>query len=244
VVLPRRHTIPLILLLLACAAQARAAEAPVLKTYVTDLAGVLAESERADLELRLQQYEASSSNQFVVLIVRTLDGESLEDFALRVAERNGIGQKGRDNGLLFLVAVQDRKMRFEVGYGLEGALTDALTSGIIRDVIAPSFKDGRYGQGIADGMNAAMSAAKGEYAPAPQPARKRGRGTPTPIGVIFFIILVFILARGKRRRGGVWFLGGPGWGGGSGGGFGGGGGFSGFSGGGGSFGGGGSSGSW
>ena len=242
--LPLRHGIPLLLLLCALSAHLRAGEAPVLKTYVTDLAGVLPESERVDLERRLQEYETATSNQFVVLIVRTLDGEALEDFALRVAERNGIGRKGRDNGLLFLVAVEDRKMRFEVGYGLEGALTDALTSAIIRDVIAPSFKDGRYGQGIAEGMNAAMSAAKGEYAPVPREERKRNRRAPTPIGVIFFIILVFILARRRRRSGGVWFLGGSGWGGGSGGSFGGGGGFSGFSGGGGSFGGGGSSGSW
>ena len=228
-------------------------EVPALRSYVTDQTNTLSPQEWEQLERTLEGYHRSTSSQFVVLIIPSLDGGSLEEFSMAVAEKNQIGTKGKDNGLLFLVVVNDRKMRFEVGYGLEPVLTDALTSVIIRDVIAPEFRAGRYGAGIAAGMDAAMRAATGEFtAPEPRPeTRSKSRGVG---GLVFFLIVFFLLTRLGRRRGGrgggrgggIWFLGGP-WGGSSGGGFGGfsgGGGFGGFSGGGGSFGGGGSSGSW
>jgi len=220
-----------------------AVEVPTLQNHITDLTGVLSATDKASLEQTLEAYDKQTTNQFVVLIISSLEGESLEEFAMRVAEHNRIGKRGSDNGLLFLVVVQDRKMRFEVGYGLEGQLTDALTSVIIRDVVAPSFRSGDYAAGITSGMNAAIQAVSGTFvAPERQEASHEDGGSP--IGLIIFIIIFILFFRNSRkgRGSGMWFIGGSGFGGG---GFGGGG-FSsgGFSGGGGSFGGGGSSGSW
>jgi uncharacterized protein len=217
--------------------------------YVTDMAGILSKSDLENLERRLQEFDVNTSNQFVVLILPSLEGEALEDVSMRVAELNSIGWKGRDNGLLFIMSVQDRQMRFEVGYGLEGVLTDALTSTIIRDLIAPRFKENDYAGGISQGMSAAMSAARGEFTAIEKPREKKQRGKGVG-NLVFILIMLFIIMRAARmgrkgRGGGIWFIG-PfsGFGGSSGGGGFGGGGFGGFSGGGGSFGGGGSSGSW
>lgn len=233
--------------LLLAGTRALAFDPPQLTRYVTDLAGVMSPAAVDALDRTLAGYAQSTSSQFVVLVVPSLDGGSIEDAALAVAEKNKIGREGKDNGLLLLVAVNDRKLRFEVGYGLEPVLTDALTSVIIRDVIAPRFRDGDYDAGITAGMQAAIQAAGGEFT-APEPVReKKKRGMP--IGVIIFLIILFIVLRkgGRRggRGGGIFIIpGGFGGGGFGGGGFSGGGGFGGFSGGGGSFGGGGSSGSW
>jgi uncharacterized protein len=246
-----RIALSVLMCMLLLSAGARAVEVPTLKFYVTDMAQRLSQSEWEQLEHMLESYHQSTSSQFVVLIIPSLEGESLEDFSMRVAEKNQIGVKGKDNGLLFLVVINDRKMRFEVGYGLEPVLTDALTSVIIRDIVAPEFREGRYAAGIKAGMDAAIKAASGEFT-APEPRRSNRKRSGGASGVVFLIILVIIIVKAGRRRGGrgggIWFLGGP-WGGSSGGGgfsgfSGGGGSFGGFSGGGGSFGGGGSSGSW
>ncbi len=218
---------------LLCAISAGASEIPALKTYVTDLASVLAPQDRDRLETFLRDYDTQTGNQFVVLIVPSLEGESLEEFSLAVAEANRIGKKGEDNGLLFLVSINDRKMRFEVGYGLEENLTDALTSVIISDIVAPEFRGGNYAAGIFAGVSAAVKAVSGEFtlAQSPRDERKEKKGGNL-FGLIIFLVILFFLMKSNRRRGGggIWFIG-P---------FGGGG----FSGGGGSFGGGGSSGSW
>lgn len=226
-------------------AVAAAAEVPRLDRYVTDQAGVLSESERSGLEQQLRAFEERTGNQFVVLIVSSLDGESLEEYSLAVAEQNRVGQKGKDNGLLFLVAVNDRKMRFEVGYGLEGDLTDAITSAIIRQIVAPEFRSGAYGQGVTKGMQAAMQAVAGELTlPETDEPASEEDGNPSGLFVFALFVFFYILSMRGRRKGkggGFWYIGGGGFGGSGGGGFGGGGGFSG---GGGGFGGGGSSGSW
>lgn len=232
--------------LLLAGTRALAFDPPTLTRHVTDLAGVMSPAAVDALDRTLAGYEQGTSSQFVVLVVPSLDGGSIEDAALAVAEKNRIGRAGSDNGLLLLVAVSDRKLRFEVGYGLEPVLTDALTSVIIRDVIAPRFASGDFDAGITAGMQAAMQAAGGEFT-APAPVREKKRGMP--IGVVIFLIILFIVLRkgGRRggRGGGIFIIpGGFGGGGFGGGGFSGGGGFGGFSGGGGSFGGGGSSGSW
>ncbi|MDH7515191.1 MAG: TPM domain-containing protein [Bacteroidota bacterium] len=219
---------------------------PRLQKYVTDLAGVLSPSFAEELDRRLAEYDRSTSNQFVVLVLPSLEGESIEDVALRTAELNGIGRKGRDNGLLFLIAAQDRKMRIEVGYGLEGVVTDALTSSIIRNVAAPKFREGDFDGGIGAAMEALMQAARGEYRPVEEKPAVKERGGRTIVFVFF--VLFILLSIMRRKRGGVfWFIwpfGGFSGGGFSGGGFTGGGFSGGFSGGGGGFGGGGSSGSW
>ncbi len=244
-------------LLLFCTALATAQErdedVPVVTQRVTDLAGMLGREDVSDLNARLSSFEQETSNQIVVLIIPSLNGASLEDFSLRVAEKNKLGRKGRDNGVLFIIARDERKMRIEVGYGLEGVLTDALSDQIIRRIVAPRFTDGDYAGGIRAGVDAIMMATKGEFKGEPQDRRR----SPVSSLVAFLLFLFFggfahLLFRGVRRttlggRGfytrGPWFggFGGGGFGGGGFGGFGGGGGFSG---GGGSFGGGGASGGW
>ena len=229
---------------------------------VNDYAGALSAGDRERLEQQLIGREATSRNQVVVAIFRSLEGESLEDYSIRLAKAWRIGQKGLDNGVIFLVFLDDRKMRIEVGYGLEASLTDAVSSSILRDVVAPRFREGRIADGIAAGLEAIDRAIAGTYQRPPAAntgRRSQGFGWRELVALFFVFILISALVQNRmqnaamRRRGwtgGSRGWGGPfigsGWGGGfGGGGFGGGGGGGGgFSGGGGSFGGGGSSGSW
>ena len=190
-------------------------------------------------------------------IFRSLEGESLEDFSIRLAQAWRIGTKGLDNGVIFLVFIDDRKMRLEVGYGLEGNLTDAVSSSILGDVVAPRFRERRIADGISAGLDAIDQAIAGTYRrPASAPPRRSVFDTYwTLLLFLFFagsllwvIVPALFMARASRRRGwtggssgwGGPFIGGGGWSGGGGGSGDGGG----FSGGGGSFGGGGASGSW
>lgn len=130
---------------------------------VHDEAKVLSSSTVSQLEQQLKAYEDSTSNQIAILVTPSLDGEILEEYSLRVAEAWKLGRKDRDNGILLLVAINDRKMRIEVGYGLEGVLTDALCNRIIRNEIAPNFRRDDYDAGIAAGINGIISAIGGEY---------------------------------------------------------------------------------
>jgi len=133
--------------------------------YVTDHAGLLSPQSRVQIESALSQYEKETSNQVVLAIFPTLDGSSLEDVSIRIAEKWKIGQESRDNGVLFVVFRDDRQMRIEVGYGLEGVLTDLLSSQIIRNDVVPHFRAGDYEKGIYEGVRAVMDAARGEYQP-------------------------------------------------------------------------------
>ena len=225
---------------------------------VSDFAGALAPADRDRLEARLAEREKGSRNQVVVAIFRSLEGESLEDYSIRLAEQWKVGQKGLDNGVIFLVFLNDRKMRLEVGYGLEGTLTDAISSSILSQAVAPRFREGKVADGIAAGLDAIDAAIKGEYA-GRESRRDDSLPAVIPIAFILLVILGLIVSaqqNAMRARRNGWTGGSRGWGSGpytGGGGFGGfgGGGFGGggssgggFSGGGGSFGGGGSSGSW
>jgi uncharacterized protein len=224
-------------------------EIPEIHHRANDLGGLMTGAQVTDLESRLQAFEQETSNQIVVLIVPTLQGESLEDFSLKVCEKNKLGKKGRDNGVLFFIVKNERRMRIEVGYGLEGVLTDALSDQIIRTVVAPRFRVGDYPGGISAGVDAIMLATKGEFQGEPN-GGKRNKMSPLAmlIFLLFFGGIVRLLLRGLRRTTmvpGRYYSGGPWFGGFGGGGFGGGfGGGGGFSGGGGSFGGGGASGGW
>lgn len=220
----------------------QALEPPKASGYVNDRAGLLTAPVRLKLEQFLRQFEETDSTQLVVLTIPSLEGDSLEDFSLRVAESWGIGQKGKDNGALLLIAKQERKVRIEVGYGLEGKLTDLLAGRIIDHEITPRFKNGDFDGGVIAGVASMAEAVRGEYQGTGTARREKKKN---PFG--FLSLLLFLgpglsllggRRRGRYRRGGLW-IGGPFMGGG-GGGFGGGG----FSGGGGGFGGGGSSGSW
>lgn len=237
----------LLFTLLLTSYQLFALEVPPLKRRITDLDGVLTPLEQNKLEEKLYFFEAHTSNQIAVLIIPSLEGESIEDYAIRVAEQWKLGDPEKDNGILLLISVDDQLMRIEVGYGLEGALTDLVSSSIIRGEIAPRFRTGNYYAGIDAGISAIMSAIKDEYRADPQKYQRTGEETASSLGsLIFFIffILLFLLSGRRGRRGLFWALLGASMfrGGGRGGGFGGG--FGGFSGGGGGFGGGGASGGW
>ena len=228
---------------------------------VVDQANILSPQTETDLEAKLKGVEDATTDQVVVVTVDSLQGHEIEDYGYQLGRHWGIGQKGdvkasngqtyKDNGLIILVAPNERKVRIEVGYGLEPVMTDAMSSLIIREDILPKFKAGDYDGGVEAGTDAVIQqlsldrgvAIQKAQAAEQQPARHE-RGLP--VGVIILIIVIFVLfSRGWLP----WFIlgnvlggGGRGWGGGGGGDWGGGGG--GFSGGGGSFGGGGSSGSW
>ena len=224
--------------------------------YVTDRAGILGAGEPEALNAKLEQFERDTSSQILVWIDNKVpEGFTLEDFTVRAAQKWGAGHKKEDNGAVLFVFPGDRRVRIEVGYGLEGSLPDVTAKRIIDDEIVPHFRQEDYAGGVRAGVDAMIAAVKGEYKGTGRTIDESKRRTKTTIGgcsplLIFFAIFVLLPLLTRRRRrwrtfgGGGWWTGGGGFGGfgGGGGGFGGGGG--GFSGGGGSFGGGGASGSW
>lgn len=234
----------------------QAADVPPLRGRVNDYARLLPSEMAQTLETRLAGFESETGHQVALLTIPTLEGEDIEGFSIRVAEAWKLGKKGFDNGVILVVAPKDRKLRLEVGYGLEGVLPDALASRIIREFIVPPFRDNDYALGIATGIEAVLKTIRGE--PLPQAARHKQRGGASGSLVrllpLLFLLMLFAGAGPfgffPRRRGpGTWMTHGrrhhPYWGGGfGGGGFGGGFGGGGFSGGGGGFGGGGASGRW
>ncbi|MGE5681470.1 MAG: TPM domain-containing protein [Bacillota bacterium] len=233
---------------------AQTPEIPNLKSWVNDYTNTLTSDQLEYLNSDLRAFNDSTTNQLVVLIISSLNGYPLEEYAYQTAMQNKIGEKKNNNGVLFLIVKEDRKLRIEVGYGLEGTLPDALTSSILRNEVRPYFQKDNYFEGIRSGITAIKAASAGEYKATERKGRRSsGKGLPGIFIIIIFIIISMLLRGGRRRSGGGPFIfwgGGGGFGGGSFGGFGGGrssgGGFGGggFSGGGGSFGGGGSSGSW
>lgn len=248
----KRFFLPLFFLLSFTLVSAQRAIPELWGTRVHDDAKVLSPAAVQQLERELKVFEDSTSNQIAVLIIQSLDGDALEDYSLRVSEAWKLGNAKNDNGALLLIVIGDRKMRIEVGQGLEGVLTDALSSRIIRNEIAPPFRRQDYDSGVAAGVRAIMAATKGEYKGTGDPIRKKGRsgGSILLMLIIFVVISIISRIRGGGKNGGSGWSSGAGWfaagmlmgGGGNRGGSGGG--FGGFSGGGGSFGGGGSSGSW
>ncbi|MBU0664905.1 MAG: TPM domain-containing protein [Proteobacteria bacterium] len=171
-----------------------ALEVPPLKGRVNDYAGILAPATARQLEAVLQNFETEESTQIVLLTVPSLDGASLEDFSLRVVEKWKPGQNKLDNGALLLIAKNDRKLRIEVGYGLEGKLTDLVSGRIIRDIITPRFKEGNFDQGVIDGISAMMAVVKGEFATTDSNRRQNRSGDPGAM-LIFFLVIFSVLGR-------------------------------------------------
>ena len=235
--------LPLLLALgaLFVSAPARALDIPKLDSPVVDRAGVLSAGTRARLERTLRDYEREKGHQVVVHTTPSLEGLPIEQYSIEIAEAWKVGHQGLDNGVILTVAPNERKVRIEVGYGLEGVIPDAIAKRIIEEVILPQFRAGDVEAGVVAGTRSVLQAATGEYAPPrPDGARARTRRS-SPLFSLIWIALLF-LAFGSR---GIFFLpfllgGGRGGFHRGGGGFGGGG----FSGGGGGFGGGGASGSW
>jgi len=233
---------------------------------VNDLAGVLSPDEVGQLESKLVAFNDSTSTQITVVVVSSLNGYDKSDFAYRIGEQWGVGQKGKNNGAVVLVkpktAGEPGQAFIATGYGLEGVIPDALAKRIVKNEMIPNFREGNYFKGIDDATSAMISLAKGEYT-ADQYTKKHTKKTG-PAGLIvplIILVVVFAIIRSSRNRGhsvgkslpfwtALWMLGSMGRGSGGSwndfssgsGGFGGGGGFGGF--GGGSFGGGGAGGSW
>src|SRR3990167_3168179 len=149
-------------------------DVPALTGRVVDLAHVLSGSEAEKLTADLQMHETTTGNQVVVLTMLSLEGEPLEEYSHRVATTWKLGQKGTDNGALLLVALKERKVRIEVGYGLEGALTDAKSAQIIRNEIVPRFRAGDMPGGIAAGIQATLKTIEGTYQAPERPAMPAG----------------------------------------------------------------------
>lgn len=254
----------LALLLLAAIPLAALEVPPPPTRWVTDRAGLLGGTEADLLNAKLREFEQSSGAQFIVYTFPSLDGESVEDFTIRCAERWKVGQKKYDNGLILFVFAKEKVVRIETGYGLEGAVTDAISSRAIREYLAPHFQRGDYAAGLNAAADFLIATIRKGEAPVP-PLQPRGSRTAQESGedispfailvivLVVFFILVPMLTRRRSGCGGcmlpLFFSGGgTTFGGGgfsSGGGFGGfSGGGGGFSGGGGSFGGGGATGGW
>ena len=182
----------LCLLVLCSAVQCLALDVPDLEGRINDYANLLSPATEASLESVLESLESSDSTQIVVLTIKSLQGDSLEQFSLRVVEDWKIGRQGLDNGVLLLVARDDRKIRIEVGYGLEGTLTDMTAGRIISNVISPKFKQGDFNQGIIDGIGAIVATVRGEFSldkgggPAPSNRADPG-GLLTSMIFIFFV---------------------------------------------------------
>jgi uncharacterized protein len=239
------------------------------KLYFNDYAGFVPAADAERLNQRLARFDQETSNQILVAIFPSLSSPSLEDFTARTAQSWKPGQGDRDNGIVVFVFVADRKSRIEVGYGLEGAVPDALAARILNDVITPAFREGQNARGLEAGIDALIAATRGEYKAQPAKRRRATNGAAVMLVMLLILVPLFIVfnvlarrlpagsfdsagydhptipfsspgSRRRRRRDSYWGGGGGGWGGGGGGG----GGFGGFSGGGGSFGGGGASGSW
>lgn len=224
--------------------------------HFNDYAGVVSSGTAAQLDNTLENFERESSDQIVVAVFPRMQSDSsVEDYTVRVARAWKVGQKDRNNGVVLFVFVQEHKVFIQVGYGLEGALPDAICKRIIDEQITPRFKSGDFDGGLAAGVQGIIAAVKGEYKGTGQTvADSRGRSMDSggfaavlvPILFFGFIALVFFIFLSKQNGriygSGGWISTGGGWGGG---GFsGGGGGGGGFSGGGGSFGGGGAGGGW
>ncbi|HDZ57236.1 MAG TPA: methanol dehydrogenase [Pseudomonas xinjiangensis] len=233
------------------AAQEDTAEGPVIPELtgrVVDQAEMLSTQAEAQLTQMLAGHEQATSEQVVVVTVPSLQGRSIEEFGVEVGREWGIGQEGEDNGALLIVARDDRRLRIEVGYGLEGRLTDAQSSVIINGIITPAFQQGNFEQGIVEGAAAMIQVLGGDplRTAAGRPVAQQPEQPPAGIFALLFLVVMFLIGGGRRGgRGGFGrallagaLLGGMG---GRGGGMGGGGGFGG---GGGGFGGGGASGGW
>lgn len=204
-----RRKILLLGVLLLSVGLLSAKDVPYLGGRVNDTAGMLDPATREDLEKKLESLEEETGAQVVILTVESLDGEVLEDYAIKVASTWKLGQKGQDNGLLMLIAKQERRIRIEVGYGLEGVIPDARAKQIIDGIMTPAFKKGDFDGGVTQAVGALAALIRGEAVEIP----KGGASAGTPIfarlmtGLIFFLVIgIFSVQAIFGKGGGGWFL--------------------------------------
>ncbi len=172
-------------------------EVPDLSARVTDLNGTLGATERQALENRLRELEADTGSQLAVLLVDSTEPESIEQYALRVVEKWRLGRADVDDGVLVLVAVDDREMRIEVGYGLEGAIPDARANRIIDELITPRFADGDFVGGLLAGVDALADSIRGEELPAPE---RQGTNLPDIGGMLPILLILGLTVGGVLKR--------------------------------------------
>jgi uncharacterized protein len=185
-----------LLLLLGAALASADVAVPPLAARVTDLTGTLSGGAVARIEAKLAAFEAKKGSQIAVLIVPSTQPEEIEQYGIRVAEAWKLGRKGVDDGAILIVAKNDRRVRIEVGYGLEGALPDAIASRIIAETVTPHFKLGDYDGGVEAGVNQMISVVDGE--PLPEPDRK-WEHTPRVTHLLPVLLVVVIVAGGVLR---------------------------------------------
>jgi uncharacterized protein len=208
----RWHLLWNVLLFFSCVLlphQAHSLDVPPHTRQVIDLAHVLSPEEQQQIESSLVRFQQEHGPQIQVLTIPSLEGETIESYSIKVVDSWKLGDEKRDDGLLLLLALQDRQTRIEVGQGLEGTLPDILAGRIVRDVMIPYFKEGRYDAGIVAGLNAIASRLGGTLKDAPTfaPAQAKPRTQSTSLSSLLFLFILFfvILPRlfgGRGRRGG------------------------------------------
>lgn len=156
--------------------------------YVNDFAGVLKPATRKALNLKLSNYKKTTTNEVTVVIIKSLGDQALEDYSIGLADQWKPGVKGKDNGVIFLIAIQDRKMRIEVGRGLEGNLTDVQSQHILDDIVKPQFRDGNYDQGVTDGVNSIISTLN-----TPQASTSASSNASDNSGVLSILFILLII---------------------------------------------------
>ncbi|KAA0888151.1 TPM domain-containing protein [Oryzomonas rubra] len=183
-----------------------ALDVPQLNGRVNDYARMLSPETVRQLDQKLASFERDSSTQIAVLTVPTLQGDDLEQFSIHVAEQWKLGQKGKDNGVLLILAQAERKVRIEVGMGLQGVLPDITASHIIRDVMRPYLKSDNFDQGVTAGIDAIISATKGEFKAAPQDAGKRAHKKSSasfPVLLLLIVVVAVLLGAFSRYLSGL-----------------------------------------
>ncbi|WP_254422789.1 TPM domain-containing protein, partial [Rhodanobacter sp. B05] len=196
-----RRLLPMLATLLLLPALLHAdAAVPKLARHVTDLSGTLTTVQVDQLDAQLTALEKAKGAQLVVLMIGSTDGQPIEEYSLAVAEANKIGRKGTDDGVLLLVAKNDRAVRIEVGYGLEGAIPDAANARIIREYITPKFRTGDYFGGISDAVGALTQLIEGEPLPAPVRGAPREQHGPGFQGVFVLALFAGVFLRGVLGR--------------------------------------------
>jgi uncharacterized protein len=178
---------------------------PALKARVTDLTGTFTAQQKSELESRIAAYESRRGSQIAVLVLPTTKPEEIDQYSIRVAEAWKIGRKGVDDGLILVVAKDDRRLRIEVGYGLEGAIPDALARRVIEEHIAPRLREGDFYGGVRDGVDQLIKLAEGEKLPPPQAlAAARSAGQSNPISwfvpAIFFVVIAGAILKSLLGR--------------------------------------------
>lgn len=201
--LPMLLSLTLSLAMILSTRQVAALEIPSLTSRVNDYAAMLSPATKQQLESVLAALEKSDSTQLAVLTISSLEGQNLEDFSLKVVEKWKLGQKSLDNGALLLIAKNDRKLRIEIGYGLEGVLTDLTSGRIIRDIIRPQFQNGNFDQGVIDGVSAMIAAVRGEFSMQDVVASGKTLDGDTGGFIIFLVFALFnigkIFGRNKMK---------------------------------------------